>query len=448
MPTGGRRCERVQGHGIALFPEFHGSIAHPLGCAEVLNPAGRGVEAVTERLRLKPREERRLRGGHVWIYSNEIDTAATPLKAFAPGDEAVLENAQGRPLGRVLVSPQALICARLFSRDPKQGFDEALVLERLRAALTLREACYGEAGCYRLVYGESDGLSGLVIDRFGPVVVVQTATAGMDRHLPLILSALETLLAPRSIVLKQDSGARSLEGLEETVVVYGQPLDDAVPLEENGVRFLAPVLEGQKTGWFYDHRENRARLASLAKGARVLDAFSYVGAWGLTALAQGADALVAVDGSQRALEHLDANAAALGLADRVETVRGDAFKVLEAQADAGERFDVVIVDPPALIKRRKDLKAGQHGYERLARQALRLTAPGGLCLFASCSLHYDRTMMTDTLRSAARHTDRSLQMLWSHGAGLDHPVHPAIPETDYLKATLARVSPPGRGGAF
>ena len=122
--------------------------------------------------------------------------------------------------------------------------------------------------------------------------------------------------------------------------------------------------------------------------------------------------------------------------------------MLEAQADAGERFDVVIVDPPALIKRRKDLKAGQHGYERLARQALRLTAPGGLCLFASCSLHYDRTMMTDTLRSAARHTDRSLQMLWSHGAGLDHPVHPAIPETDYLKATLARVSPPGRGGAF
>ncbi len=403
---------------------------------------------MTERLRLKPREDRRLRGGHVWIYSNEVDTGVTPLKGFEPGEEAILENAQGRPLGRVLVNPQALICARLFSRDPAQGFDEAFLRERLEAALRLRTQCYGDSGCYRLVYGESDGLSGLVIDRFGAVVVVQTSTAGMDRHLPKVLEVLEALLSPTSIVLKQDSGARSLEGLEEAVTVHGQPLDGPVLLEENGVTFAAPVLEGQKTGWFYDHRENRARLAPLCRGARVLDAFSYVGAWGLTALAQGAASLVAVDSSQRALEHLEANAERLGVRDRTETRRGDAFALLEAQADAGERFDVVIVDPPALIKRRKDLKAGQHGYERLARQALRLTAPGGLCLFASCSLHFDRAMLTDTLRSAARHTERSVQMLWSHGAGLDHPVHPAIPETDYLKATLVRVSPPGRGGAF
>lgn len=403
---------------------------------------------MTERLRLKPREERRLRGGHVWIYSNEIDTDATPLKGFEPGEEAILENAQGRPLGRVLVNPQALICARLFSRDPAQGFDEAFLRERLEAALRLRTQCYGDSGCYRLVYGESDGLSGLVIDRFGSVLVVQTSTAGMDRYLPRVLEVLEPLLSPTSIVLKQDSGARSLEGLEEGVTVHGQPLNGPVQLEENGVTFMAPVLEGQKTGWFFDHRENRARLAPLCRDARVLDAFSYVGAWGLTALAHGAASLVAVDSSQRALEHLEANAERLGVRGQTETQRGDAFAVLEARADAGERFDVVVVDPPALIKRRKDLKAGQHGYERLARQALRLTAPGGLCLFASCSLHFDRAMLTDTLRSAARHTDRSVQMLWSHGAGLDHPVHPAISETDYLKATLVRVSPPGRGGAF
>ena len=402
---------------------------------------------MTQTLKLRPREDKRIKGGHVWIYSNEVDTAATPLKAFEPGEEVVVVADSGRSLGRALVNPHTLICARLVSRDADLGLDRALLAERVDQALALRERLYPGTGCYRLVYGEGDGLSGMVVDRFGDLVSVQLTTAGMEARRDLVVDVLRERLAPRTVVLKNDGRVRSVEGLPEYVEVIGETPPDPVPLIENGVPFLAPITGGQKTGWFFDHRENRARLAPFCTG-RVLDAFSYAGGWGLQALAFGADELLAVDGSAPALEVLAANAEHQGVAGRVRTQRGDAFETLAALADAQERFEVVIVDPPALVKRRKDLRAGQRAYERLAILGMRLVREGGLLAFGSCSLHFDRAMLREALRAAARNTERSARILGVFGAGPDHPVHPAIPETDYLKAALVQVHGAGRGGAF
>ncbi|MEE4360573.1 MAG: class I SAM-dependent rRNA methyltransferase [Pseudomonadales bacterium] len=401
-----------------------------------------------EILKLKPREDRRIRQGHLWVYSNEIDVGATPLKDFQAGDEAVLVNDSGKPLGRVLVNPHALICARVVSRDAEVGLDQGLLEARIADALALRERLYPGQGCYRLVFGEGDALSGMVVDRFGDVLSVQLSTAGLERRRDLVIDALRKVVAPRSIVFKHDGGMRDIEHLEKYLDVIGEPLPERIPLTENGVRFEISLTGGQKTGWYYDHRENRARLAPFLAEARVLDAFSYLGAWGLQALAGGAASLMAVDGSAPALEGLGENAALQGVADRVDLRRGDAFAVLGELADAGERFDVVVIDPPALIKRRKDLKAGQRAYERLAALGMRLTRNGGLLVFGSCSLHFDRAMLREALRGAARHVERQAHCLGVAGAGPDHPFHPAIPESDYLKAAFVRVLQPGRGGAM
>ena len=407
-------------------------------------------------LKLRPREDKRLRQGHVWIYSNEVDTSATALKSFTPGEEVVVLADSGKPLGRALMSPQALICARLVSRDPEIGLDEALLTARIESALALRERLYPDSGCYRLVYGEGDGLSGLVVDRYGDTLVCQLTTAGMDARRDLIVDVLRKVLAPRLLVLKNDSGSREVEGLEKYVEVIGRAPGDVtadvasehVALVENGVHFLAPLTGGQKTGWFFDHRENRAAIAPFCAGRRVLDAFSYVGGWGLQALAFGGDALTVVDSSAPALDVLETNARNQGVHDRVTVQRGDGFEVLAGLADAGERFGLVIVDPPALIKRRKDLRAGQRAYERLAQSALRLVEDDGLVVFGSCSLHLDREALREVIRGAARHTERQVQVLKVAGAGPDHPVHPAIPESDYLKAAFLRVRHATRGGAM
>ncbi|HSG90981.1 MAG TPA: class I SAM-dependent rRNA methyltransferase [Pseudomonadales bacterium] len=399
-------------------------------------------------LKLRPREDKRLRQGHVWIYSNEVDTSISALKSFTPGEEVVVLADSGKPLGRALVSPNSLICARLVSRDPDVGLDAALLGARLDSALALRERLYPGTGCYRLVFGEGDGLSGMVVDRYGDVLVCQLATAGMEVRKDMVVDALRKSLAPRTIVFKHDSGAREVEGLEQYVEIVGEDPGALVPLTENGVPFRVPVTGGQKTGWFYDHRENRARLAPFCAGARVLDAFSYVGGWGLQALAFGAESATVVDSSAPALEVLETNAADLGVADAVTVQRGDGFDVLAGLADAGERFGIVIVDPPALIKRRKDLKAGERAYERLAQSALRLVADDGLVVFGSCSLHLQRDTLREIIRGAARHTERQVQVLGVSGAGPDHPVHPAIPESDYLKAAFLRVRTASRGGVM
>ncbi|MEX6501958.1 class I SAM-dependent rRNA methyltransferase [Pseudomonas zhanjiangensis] len=391
-------------------------------------------------LRLKANADRRLRAGHLWVYSNEIDVAATPLHGFAAGDQAILEAAGGKALGVVAMSPNNLICARLVSRDVKHVLDKSLLVHRLNVALSLRERLF-EAPCYRLVYGDSDLLPGLVVDRFFDILVVQLASATMERCKDEVLAALIQVLKPSGILLKNDSAARDAEGLERYVeTAYGQ-VPEWVALEENGVRFEAPVIEGQKTGWFYDHRMNRARLAPYVKGKRVLDLFSYIGGWGVQAAAFGASEVMCVDASGFALDGVERNAALNGLSEQVACIEGDVFAALKELKSAEERFDVVIADPPAFIKRKKDLKNGEAAYRRLNEQAMRLLGKDGILISASCSMHLPEDDLQNILLTSARHLDRNIQLLERGAQGPDHPVHPAIAETRYIKSLTCRLLP-------
>jgi 23S rRNA (cytosine1962-C5)-methyltransferase len=391
-------------------------------------------------LRLKANADRRLRAGHLWVYSNEIDVAATPLAGFGPGDQAILEAAGGKPLGVVAMSPNNLICARLLSRDTRHMLDKSLLVHRINVALSLREQLFDKP-FYRLVYGDSDLLPGLVVDRFADYLVVQLASATMEHHRHDLIEALLQVLKPAGILFKNDSAARDAEGLPRYVdAVYGQ-VPDWVALEENGVKFEAPVREGQKTGWFYDHRMNRARLAPYVKGKRVLDLFSYIGGWGVQAAAFGAREVFCVDASAFALDGVERNAALNGVAERMTCVEGDVFEALKELKASEERFDVVITDPPAFIKRKKDLKNGEAAYRRLNEQAMRLLGKDGILVSASCSMHLPEEDLQNILLTSARHLDRNIQLLERGGQGPDHPVHPAIAETRYIKSLTCRLLP-------
>jgi len=391
-------------------------------------------------LRLGRNEERRLQGGHLWIYSNEVDNAATPLKSFTPGEQVIVEAHGGKKLGVAYVNPHSLICARLIGRVG-ETLEQPLLANRFRQALTLRASLF-DVPFYRLVFGESDLLPGLVVDRFGNHLVVQLNTAGMDAARNQVVEALIEVLAPKSILLRNDSSMRALENLEsEVAVAYGEP-PDHVELVENGVKFLAPLHDGQKTGWFYDQRPNRAWLKKYVGGKRVLDVFSYIGGFGVQAAAFGARDVWCVDRSAAALELVGRSAELNGVGERMTCVEGDAFDVLKSLRDAGEKFDVVIVDPPAFIKRKKDMAEGINAYRRVNEAAMRLLGNDGFLLSGSCSMHLEREELIDILRAASRHLERHLQIVEEGMQGPDHPVHPAIPETRYIKAFMSRIYVP------
>jgi len=389
-------------------------------------------------LRLKKNEERRLKAGHLWVYSNEIDTHQTPLTGFAAGDAVAIEDARGHVLGNGYVNPHSLICARLVSRDVKYALDQSLITHRLNIALSLREQCFDKP-FYRLVHGEGDNLPGLVVDRFNDVLVVQITTAGMERQKDAVVAALEKAFRPTAIVLRNDSPSRNTEGLDSYVDIVSGVVPDRIVVEENNTRFHIDVLGGQKTGWFFDHRNNRARMQQYVSGKRVLDLFSYIGGWGVQALCAGADEVMCVEASSRAIDAIHHNAALNKVEDKLVSVEGDAFEALKSLRQDRQRFDVVIVDPPAFIKRKKDFKEGQTAYRRINQMAIQVLNKGGYLISASCSFHLKREQLQDTILKASRHVDRNAQIIEQGHQGPDHPVHPAIAETDYLKSFTARI---------
>lgn len=388
---------------------------------------------------LKSGADKRLKQGHVWIYSNEIDTQKSPLKLFEAGQQVQVLNASGKAIATAMVSPKALIAARLLSRDANQFMDRSLLVHRFKIALSLRERAFGEP-YYRMVYGDSDALPGLVIDRFGDVFVVQISSAGMEVLKDEIVAALEKVCSPSAILFKNDGKMRASEGLE-SYVEFAKGEQAEASLIENGVNFIAPIVEGQKTGWFYDHRMNRARLAPYVQGKRVLDLFSYVGGWGVQAAAFGAESVLCVDSSATALDYVERNAALNGVEAKVSTLQGDVFDACAQLKAEGERFDVVIADPPAFIPRRKDQKVGQRAYQKLNQIAMRLLSKDGLLVSGSCSMHLSREALTDTIRACGRTLEKDVQMIEQGAQGADHPILPAIPETEYLKAAFVRVLP-------
>lgn len=390
-------------------------------------------------LLLRRGEDRRLRGGHLWVFSNEVDVARTPLDRFNPGQPVVIADAAGKPIGSGYVNPHSLICARLVDRGGHR-LDRSLILHRLNVALSLRQRCHATPH-YRLLFGESDGLPGLTVDRFDDVLVAQATTAGIEALREEVDAALIKLLAPRAIIWKNDSGARRLEQLEDTVFCsHGEPPTELV-VEEGGLQFRVDARHGQKTGWFFDQRANRDRLAPWLRGLRVLDLFSYVGGWGLRAAAAGAEHVTCVDASAEAVSAVTANAERNGLGERVQAVRLDAFDFLRNARAARQRWDVVIIDPPAFVKRKKDFKEGALAYRRINEAAMQVLSRDGLLVSLSCSYHMPRGALLDALQAGARHLDRQLQVLLQLQQGPDHPVHAAIAETEYLKGFLCRVLP-------
>ncbi|WP_029896307.1 class I SAM-dependent rRNA methyltransferase [Desulfohalovibrio reitneri] len=391
-----------------------------------------------KQLILKRNEEKRLKIGHLWVFSNEVDTARSPLKEFAPGEPARVVDSQGRFIAAAYVNPGSLICARVTGRKPSQVLGPDLIRERLGQALHLRETLF-DAPFYRLCFAEADYLPGLIVDRHGDHLVVQLTTAGMEREKVAVMESLRDLLDPASILLKNDSPSRKLENLPEYVEPgLGTPPEE-VEIEENGLRFLAPLAEGQKTGWFYDQRDNRRLIATMCRGKRVLDGFSYAGGFGVTAAACGAEAVTCLDASKTALEYAERNAELNGTAGRVETMRGDFFESLESLRQQDRKYDVIIVDPPAFMKSKKDIKKGEQAYLKANREAMKLLGPDGLVLSCSCSQHMSTDNLRRTLLRAANQRKLQSQILAQGHQASDHPIHPAMPETEYLKAYLLRL---------
>ena len=388
-------------------------------------------------IRLLPGHDRRVKAGHPWAFSNEI--AMTPALRALPGGAPVrLEGDDGFRHGVWSFNPHSLIGARLLDRDPGAAIDAAWAERRLAAALALRTRLF-ETPFYRMVHAEADGLPGLIIDRYGDALALQANTAGMELLTPALVAALERLLAPRLIVARNDAAVRHLEGLPEEIrLLHGA----AAPVEvaEGGLRFAVDLLGGQKTGWFFDQRENRDRVARLAAGATVLDAFCHTGGFGLRCAAAGAAAVTLLDRSAQALDLAMATAAANGLAGQVRAERAEALEALEKMGAAGARFDIVIADPPAFAKSRKDHPAALRGYGKLARLAATLVAPGGFLCLCSCSHHVAPGEFAEASIWGIGRARREAKLLFQGGAGPDHPVHPALPESAYLKALLFQLS--------
>lgn len=388
-------------------------------------------------IRLLPGRDRRVKGGHPWAFSNEI--AMTPAaKALPPGSVVRLEGDDGVRHGAWHFNPHSLIAARRLDADPDAACDAGWYRARLAAALALRNRLF-DAPHYRLVHAEADGLPGLVIDRYGDVVALQANTAGMEAATPLILEALAALIAPRGVVARNDAGVRRLEGLAEEVRLLAGDAAGA-EVEENGQRFPVDLLGGQKTGWFFDQREHRARVARLAQGQTVLDAFCHTGGFGIGCAVAGATQVTLLDRSEHALATAQQAAAGNGVAGRITTLRGEAMETLERMGQERRRFGVVVADPPAFAKSRKDQPAALRAYGKLARMAAALVEPAGFLFIASCSHHVAPGEFADAVAWGVQRARREARILHMGGAGPDHPLHPLLPESQYLKGMLLHLT--------
>ncbi|MFW8636199.1 RSP_2647 family RNA methyltransferase [Cribrihabitans pelagius] len=392
------------------------------------------------RVKMKPKSNARaIRHGFPWVYANELVTDRRTRK-LAPGSLAVLEDEAQRPLGLVAVNPESKIIARMLDRNPEAVIDQAWFAARLSRALVLRERLY-DAPFYRLVHAEADGLPGVVIDRFGAACVVQPNAAWADAHLDALTAALGEVTGAE-VVLKNASGrTRSLEGLDDvSQTLLGEAPAAPVPVQMNGATYMADLTGGQKTGLFYDQRENHAFAARLtAPGAKVLDVFSHVGGFGLAMLAAGATHATCADGSAAALELAADGAKAGGHQDKFTARQGDAFDVLAALGEEGETFDVVICDPPAFAPSKQALDAGLRAYERVAKLAAPLVKPGGYLGLCSCSHAADLASFRNASARGIGRAGRRGQLLHTGYAGPDHPQLPQLAESGYLKAVFFRL---------
>ena len=388
-------------------------------------------------LRLKKREDRRVLSGHQWVFSNEIDNAYSPLKDIEPGQAVRLEAASGRFLAYAYANPHSLIAARITSRNQKLPFNSDVLQERLQQALALREHRF-EDPYYRLAFSEGDFLPGLIVDRYADVFVVQITTAGMEQFKDVIVDSLCSITEQASVYLRNDTSVRELEQLPSyREWAFGDPVQE-LQVVENQLRFSVPAEISQKTGWFFDHRESRAALAPWVSGKRVLDVYTYVGGFGINAARMGAASVLALDSSQAAISAAQHNAALNGVEQLFSADCADAVEGMRGLYEQGESFDVIILDPPAFIKRRKDRDAGLRHYGLNHRLAMRLLAPGGVLFSASCSQLLSQSDLLQQAHKAVPKDRLGLQILAPLQQAADHPINAAMPETRYLSGAVVR----------
>ncbi|PYF09975.1 SAM-dependent methyltransferase [Rhodobacter viridis] len=389
-------------------------------------------------VRLRPKAEARaIRHGFPWVYADELVTDRR-TQGLTPGVIATLEDAERRVLGTVTVNPKSKIIARMLDRDAEAAIDRDWIAARLARALDLRARLFAQP-FYRLVHAEADGLPGVIIDRFGDVAVVQPNAAWAEALIDDLCAALVAVTGVKTVIKNGSGRSRGLEGLPEETVVLCGAIDGPVPVEMNGATYMADVLGGQKTGLFFDQRPNHEFAARLARGARVLDVFSHVGGFALACLAGGAESALAVDASAAALELARKGAEAMGQGARFATRQGDAFATLEALATEGAQFEVVICDPPAFAPNKQSLEAGLRAYERIARLAAPLVAPGGYIVLCSCSHAADLVAFRNASARGLGRGGRRAQLLHTGFAGPDHPMLPQLAESAYLKSLVFRL---------
>lgn len=390
-------------------------------------------------VRLKPKvRPQAIRRGFPWVYDNELVTDRR-TKALAPGSIAVLEDAAREPMALLAVNPTSRIMGRVLDRDLNAIVDQSWFEARIRRALALREKLF-DAPFYRLVHAEADSLPGIVIDRFDDTAVIQPNAAWAETRLSDLTAALVAVTGVQNVLKNASGRARALEGLDEDrMILQGNAPDGPRQVPMNGAIYLADLMQGQKTGLFYDQRFNHAMAAAVANRARVLDVFSHVGGFGLAALAGGAENALAVDSSESALELAARGALDMGKADQFETRRGDAFATLEALGQEGALFDLVICDPPAFAPSKKALENGLRAYEKVARLAAPLVAPDGVLVLCSCSHAASLEVFRQACLRGIGRAGREGTLFHTGGAGPDHPLHPHLAESGYLKALFFRL---------
>lgn len=386
-------------------------------------------------LRLKKGCDEAVRKGAPWIYASDIIDSSQLLSVPA-GSLVAIENHKGQPLGTGYYNPRSQIACRVLT-TARETIDAVFFKTRFAKALVQRQLI--GVPYYRLVHSEGDYLPGLLVDRFGGILVIQVGTAGMEFLTPLWLPTLEELIAPDTIILRNDSAARRLEGLSEEISIIKGTVPDRVEVQENGCIYYADLMHGQKTGWFYDQRDNRAMIASLAAGKTVADIYSHSGGFGVLAAKRGAKSVVMADSSKLALDLAGKASVRNGVDAVCSTVQGDAFELMQQWSQAQKTFDIVLADPPAFVKTRRDIAAGLKGYEKIARLAAPLVAPGGLLFVASCSHYAGRSAFNKAVLDGAAKSSRIAEILKQTGAGSDHPRHRLLPQSEYLKGLLLKL---------
>lgn len=388
---------------------------------------------------LDKRSSLRVSQGYPWVFRSDIDSVKQ-YDSVEPGSLAVFANAHGEVIGTGYLNPRCQLMGRLLAKG-RTEITVDFFKNAFSRALAWRQTMFGTAPYYRLIHAESDHLPGLIVDLFGDVAVCQTNTAGMERLKPLWLEALLSVVKPKTVIYKDDTPARATEGLEEQITVaHGtSSAGDLAKAIENNTQFHVDIWNGQKTGWFYDQRPHRAFIAGKAKGKTVIDVFCHTGAFGVTAALQGASHITFVDSSQPAIDMVKQNVALNQITAPCEYITGKAFDVLDQLKTKNKQYDIVCVDPPAFVKSKSDLRAGLNGYMKLARQAGFLVKPGGLLFFASCSSHPTLLELQNAVQQGLQQAKRPGYLVYHGTADSDHPQHPALPETGYLKALAFRV---------